>query len=199
MNRHVLQRAFALVTVVLCAGCAAPRAADGPGMIVTFNNVITGKEVDVRRAKTANGMPFVTPGSLGPDKIPHALLGGATTGAAPDGRELPDWVEFEWREWPYPYPAKPSEPVALQKWNDGVDAMSRSLPIKTARVAIRPRVPQAVVDDVLASNKRAAAGALPDEMLWVYFIWYENGIKFRWKLKSDCCGLLREGGDDLAK
>lgn len=197
MNRHVLQLTFALVTVVLCAGCAAPRPPDGPGMIVTFNNVITGKEVDVRRAKTANGIPFVTPGSLGPDKIPHALLGGATTGAAPDGRELPEWVEFEWKEWPYPYPAKPSEPVALQKWNDGVHAMSRSLPIKTARVAVRSRVPQDIVDEVVASNRSRELGKLPDKMLWVYFIWYETGIKFRWSLEQGCCRVRRTGGDDI--
>jgi hypothetical protein len=198
MNKHILQPALALATVVLCAVCAAPRPSEGPGMTVTFNNVIKGTEVDVLRAKTSNGVPFVTPGSLGSDRSPNPMIGGKTTGAAPDGRELPEWVEFEWKEWPYPYPNKPSDPVALQAWREEVQAMSRSLPIKTARVPVRSRVPQDVVVEVLASNKRAAAGALPDEMLWVYFIWYESEIKFRWKLKSDCCGLLREGGDDLA-
>ena len=196
MNKHILQLAFALATVVLCAACAAPRPMEGPGMTVTFNNVIKGKKVDVLRAKTSNGVPFPTPGSLGPHQNP--MPGGATMGAAPDGRELPEWVEFEWTEWPYPSPPKPTDPVALQEWNDRVDLLIRTLPHKRARVAVRSRVPQDVVDEVLASNKRAAAGALPDEGLWVYFIWYETGIKFRWSLERGCCKVLRAGGDELA-
>ena len=64
-------------------------------MIATFSNGIKGKEVDVLRARTANRTFFPTPGSLGPDKNP--MTGGATMGAAPDGRELPQWVEFEWQ------------------------------------------------------------------------------------------------------
>jgi hypothetical protein len=92
----------------------------------------------------------------------------------------------------------PADPVARQVWSDGVHALSRSLPIQTARVAVRSRVPQDVIDEVLASNRQRAPRALPDKMLWVYFIWYETGIKLRWKLKSSCCGLLREGGDELA-
>lgn len=118
-------------------------------------------------------------------------------GAAPDGRDLPEWVEFKWKEWPYPYPAKPSDPVALHAWSDQVHAMSRSLPIKHARVPVKSRVPKDVVDEVLASNRKAVPGTLPDEMLWVYFIWYETGIKFRWSLEQGCCKVLKAGGDDL--
>jgi hypothetical protein len=198
MNKHILQLAFALATVVLCAACAAPQPMEGPGMTVTFNNVIKGKKVDVLRAKTSNGVPFVTPGSLGSDRSPNPMTGGKTSGAAPDGRELPEWVEFEWTEWPYPSPPKPTDPVALQAWNDRVDFLIRTLPLKRARVPVRSRVPQDVVDELLASNKRAAAGALPDERLWVYFVWYETGIKFRWSLERGCCKVLRAGGDDLA-
>jgi hypothetical protein len=79
-----------------------------------------------------------------------------------------------------------------------VDLLTRTLPHKRARVAVQSRVPQDVIDEVLASNRQRAPRALPDKMLWVYFIWYETGIKLRWKLKSSCCGLLREGGDELA-
>ncbi len=108
-------------------------------------------------------------------------------GAAPDGRELPDWVEFTWREPPYPADEKQS----LDEY--------RALPQHTSRVPVRSRVPQDAIDEVIESNRRTERGKLPDKMLWVYFIWYEDGIKFRWKLKSDCCGLLREGGDELPK
>ncbi|MCC7680288.1 hypothetical protein [Janthinobacterium sp. FW305-128] len=196
MQKYLLQTICFLAAIALCAACSVTRSQDGTGMIVTFSNGIKGKKVDVLRARTANGVFFPTPGSLGPDKNP--MTGGATMGAAPDGRELPQWVEFEWQVWPYPYPDRPSDPVARQVWSDGVHAMSRSLPIQSARVAVQSRVPQDVIDEVLASNRQRAPNALPDKMLWVYFIWYETGIKLRWKLKSSCCGLLREGGDELA-
>ena len=197
MKTYLLQTICFLATVVLCTACSAPRSQQGPGMIVTFNNGIKGKKVYVIRARTANGVFFPTPGSLGPAKNPMKD-GGATMGAAPDGRELPQWVEFEWTEWPYPAPPPPTEPSALQAWNDRVDLLTRTLPHKRARVAVQSRVPQDVIDEVLASNRQRAPRALPDKMLWVYFIWYETGIKLRWKLKSSCCGLLREGGDELA-
>lgn len=199
MNTYTLQLAFALATVVLCAACAAPRPAAGPGMIVTFNNVIKGKKVDVLQGRTSNGVPFVTPGSLGSSTNPNPMSGGKIMGAAPDGRELPEWVEFEWTEWPYPSPPQPKDPIALQAWNDRVDFLSRTLPRQRARVAVRSRVPQDVVDEVLASNKRTAQNALPDKSLWVYFVWYETGIKFRWILKPGCCKVLREGGDDFTQ
>ncbi|MCC7680291.1 hypothetical protein [Janthinobacterium sp. FW305-128] len=197
MKKHLLQAVCFLAAIALCAACSVTRSQDGPGMIVTFSNGIKGKKVDVLRARTANGVFFPTPGSLGPAKNPMKD-GGATMGAAPDGRELPQWVEFEWKVWPYPYPDMPAEPVALQAWSDGVHAMSRSLPIQTARVAVRSRVPQDVIDEVLASNRQRAPNALPDKDLWVYFIWYETGIKFRWRLLQGCCKMLREGGDELA-
>ena len=197
MKTYLLQAICFLAAIALCTACAAPRSQQGPGMIVTFSNGLKGKEVDVLRARTANGVFFPTPGSLGPAKNPMKD-GGATMGAAPDGRELPQWVEFEWKVWPYPYPAMPAEPVALQAWSDGVHAMSRALPIQTARVAVKSRVPQDVIDEVLASNRQRAPNALPDKDLWVYFIWYETGIKFRWRLLQGCCKMLREGGDELA-
>lgn len=205
MKNYILQLASALVTIVLCAACAGPRPVPGPGpgpgpgMTVTFDNVIKGKKIDVLSAKTANGAPFVTPGSLSPVMRANPLLGGKTMGAAPDGRELPEWVEFEWTEWPYPSPQQPTDPVALQAWNDRVDYLSRTLPHQRARVAVRSRVPQDVVDEVLASNKRTAPKALPDHSLWVYFLWHETGIKFRWSLEQGCCNVLRAGGDDFTQ
>lgn len=38
---------------------------------------------------------------------------------------------------------------------------------------------------------------LPDKMLRVYFIWSEDGIKFRWELLKGCCKVLRSGGDEI--
>ena len=102
----------------------------------------------------------------------------------PDVRELPEWVEFEWSE-----PAYPEDPKQTL-------AEYRALPRKTARVAVRSRVPQDVVDEAIEAKRRRQPHELPDKMLYVYFIWTETGVKFRWELGRGGV-TLREGGDEI--
>ncbi len=105
-------------------------------------------------------------------------------GAAPDGRELPEWVEFVWSE-----PVYPEEPKqTLEEY--------RALPQKTERVPVRSRVPQDVVAEVMEAKRNREPHKLPEKMLWVYFIWSEDGIKLRWRLTSKCCD-ERSGGDEI--
>lgn len=201
MRTPMNRRNFALWSLALPALSACGIAhysppADGPGMIVTYNNVIKGTSIDLIEARTASGRGFPTAGSLGPDKNP--MTGGKTMGAAPDGRTLPEWVEFDWKEWPYPYPEPPpfSDQEATKAWSDGVKAMSKSLPVHTERVPVRARVPQDVVDAVVASKGTFVAGKPADKDLWVYFIWHESGIKFRWRMTQG--KTLRAGGDAVS-
>ena len=182
MNR----RAFAMIVSLLaCLAACATSASTGPGMTVTFRNVIKGKSVDVIRAVSSSGNRFSNPGSLSPEISP--LRGGATESAAPDGRTLPEWVEFEWREPGYPEDPKQT----LEEY--------RALPHKSARVSVRDRVPPDVIDEVMESNRKREPHKLPEKSLELYFIWYESGIKFRWELRKGCCDVLRAGGDEIGK
>ena len=176
------RRVFFILSAFLpwIAACAAP-VNDGPGMIVTFRNVIKGKTLLFDDAVSTNGIVFPNPGGLAPESDP--MQGGKTQGSAPDGLTLPEWVEFTWRE-----PNYKEEHTYEQL---------KAMPRKTGRVMIRNRVPQDVVGEVIESNRRRERSKTPDKMLWVYFIWYENDIKFRWELKKDCCTILREGGDPI--
>jgi len=103
-------------------------------------------------------------------------------GAAPDGRELPEWVEFEWTEPKYEEKHTREQLLAML--------------VKKARVPVRSRVPQDVIAEVMEAKRNREPHKLPEKMLWVYFIWYEDGIKFRWRLTSKCCG-ERSGGDEI--
>lgn len=194
MNR----RTFLMLPWLSCLpGCTSMPQDTGPGMIVTFTSLSAGHSVHIKGARLPSGQTFSGVGlSLGGIKTSNWRTTGATEGAVPDGRELPEWVEFEWQEWPYPYPKMPSEPRALQEWGNKRDGLSRSLPHKSARVLVRSRVPQDVVDEVIESKRKRKPHELPDKMLWVYFIWTDASIKFRWALKG-CCGKLREGGDEI--
>ena len=162
------------------AACATA-ANSGMGMTVTFRNAIQGKTVLFDKAVSDNGIAFSNPGGLAPENNPKQ--GGKTEGFAPDGLTLPAWVDFTWRE-----PNYREEHTSEQL---------KVMPRKTGRVMLRSRVPDAVLAEVVASNRHREKGRTPEKMLWVYFIWYENEIKFRWELKKDCCTVLRSGGDEI--
>ena len=162
------------------AACATP-VTKGPGMIVTFRNVIKGKLLLFDKAVSANGVAFPNPGGLSPQANPRH--GGATEGSIPDGRTLPEWIQFTWRESNYN--------------EDHTYEQLESMPRKSAQVAVRSRVPQDVVAEVIKSNHHRERGKTPEKMLWVYFVWYENEIKFRWELKKGCCTILSSGGDQI--
>ena len=91
----------------------------GPGMIVNYSSLKNGIRIYIKSARLPNGQAFPHAGSVGgrgwpfPNGNPWWNT-GATMGAAPDGRQLPEWVEFVWQEPTYPslqredFPSAPS-------------------------------------------------------------------------------------------
>jgi hypothetical protein len=165
-------------TITGCAVARGTATGTGPGMVVNFSNVLPGRTVHFLSVRTPNGTSFSNPGSLSSSPTPFKYP--VVMGAAPDGRALPEWVEFTWREPAYP---------AVGEFNR---AEFNALPQKSERVPIRARVPQDVVDEVIASRQRGGTG---NKRLWLYLLWREDGIKLAWSLKQDCCTVLRKGGD----
>ena len=168
---------------ILCMlnACAAP-APKGPGMIVSFGNGIAGTKVLVDDARSEDGIAFPNPGSLAPQSRPGQ--GKKVMGAAPDGRPLPQWVEFSWIELPYE-----STHVRTKEELDAV-------PVRRARISVSERVPADVVAEVMRGNQMRKTG---DEALhlWLNFVWQRDGIAFGWQQYRGCCTLLRSGGDQL--
>jgi hypothetical protein len=160
-------------------------------MIVTYTSRIRGKYISIEEASLPDGKPFPHGGAIG---RPRAETGpwwnsGKTMGAAPDGRQLPDWVEFSWAEPVYPEDRKQT----LEQY--------RALPRKTQRVMVRERVPQEVVEEVIRSRRNAPNGKLPDTMLYIYFVWTDEGVKFHWRLRGTNsrggADWRRSGGDEI--
>jgi len=141
-------------------------SAEGPSMIVTYVGTERGISIDIKKISLPSGKLLGSPGSFGYAANP--LNGGKTEGIAPDGRQLPEWVDFVWSEPAYPKVGTFEERMAL--------------PHKTARVMVRDRIPQAVVDEVMEAKRKRQYGKLPDKRIWVYFIWTASGVKFRWRL-----------------
>ncbi|MEW6707800.1 MAG: hypothetical protein AB1430_23390 [Pseudomonadota bacterium] len=181
-------KALLLTLFLPLCGCVHAGAPAGPGMIVTFASLKKGVSVAIKSARLPNGAAFAHAGSFGPNK--EWKGGGATMGAAPDGRELPEWVEFEWIEPVYPEDSKQT----LEEY--------RALPRHKQRVLIRGRVPQEAVEEVMQAKRNAPRGSLPEKTLWVYFVWTDDGIKFRWEVYREPkapgeASVSRSGGDAL--
>jgi hypothetical protein len=120
---------------------------------------------------------------------------GGTSGAGPDSRGLPEWVEFKWQEIPPELQAKEGQ----ERSTEEVQELFRRLPIKTYRVYIKSRVPQEVVDEVMEAKRHRQKDKLSDKMLWLEFTWVNDEIKFGWRLtgrnRQGWLDDLRSGGD----
>lgn len=180
-------KALILSIAIPFLGCAHVNAESGPGMIVTYSSLKKGVRLSIKSAQTQSGSAFPNAGSFGPNKKWES---GATMGAAPDGRQLPEWVDFEWIESAYPEDPKQT----LDEY--------RALPRHRERVRVRDRVPQDAVEEILQSQRGTPPGKLPEKMLWGYLVWTDSGIKFRWKIERVAprpgeVSVLRSGGDAL--
>lgn len=156
-------------------------AAMGPGMTITFDNVIPGIDLGVRSATTAAGDQFPTPGALSPARIP--LKNGKTMSGTSDNRELPEWIEFSWKEW--------------ERGRKYTNEELSGIPVHLRRVSVRDRVPRDVVDEVISSKLAAEPGKLSDRYLELFFVWYPSETRFRWAMKNRRSDVLRSGGDAL--
>lgn len=178
--------------------CESTASIVGPGMIVTYVSSIRDKRIYINNSRLPDGKDFPTAGSFGYARDP--LGGGATEGAAPDGRRLPEYIDFSWQE--AKYPAEEQDPsLSVTEATAQVIAKFKALPTKEQRVYVRERVPQDVIDEVTESNRRKQPGKLSDKALWIYFVWTDDGIKLRWRLwyrpEIGAPSFPREGGDPL--
>lgn len=173
-------------------------------MTVTYTNTIKDVDVNIKSALLANRTDFPHAGALsgasGPNDNP--LSGGATMGAAPDGRNLPEYVDFEWRESPTSPPdPTPTDPFsqAHKDWETKMMAEFYSHPIKKQRVFIRSRIPANVVSAVVEANRHTPKGELDEASVQVWFIWTDYGIKLRWAIwhRLGAQYYSHQGGDEI--
>jgi hypothetical protein len=182
-----MRRTFILTSLVVLAGCVhggiQTDDTDGPGMIVTFSSLIEGAVILTDRATLPSGKDFGNPGGFGGRRSTNWRF-GKTSGASGDRRGLPQWVEFVWVESP--------------KGKDHSFEELKAMPRKTQRVQVRERVPLEAVQEAIESRRNAPRGKMPSKMLWLYFVWTDQGVKFHWSLdESGRLQPLREGGDDI--
>lgn len=175
-------------------------------MTITYSNAIKGMDINIKNSRLPDGSEFPNPGGLSGASIPNdnPLSGGATMGGEPDGRNLPEYVDFEWRESPRSPPdPTPIDPFsqAHKDWQNKMMADFYSQPIKKQRVLIRNRVPREVVTAVIEANRHTPKDQLPPTSVEIFFIWTDYGIKLRWQIwhrpPSEIQYYSHQGGDEI--
>lgn len=114
MNHRRLTLAGFVILACL-VGFIKTSSPTGPGMTITYSNAIKGMDINFKSSRLSDGSPFPNPGGLSGASIPNdnPLSGGATMGGAPDGRDLPEYVDFEWRE----SPRSPPDPTPMDPFS----------------------------------------------------------------------------------
>ena len=195
-----------LAILACLAGFVKTSSPTGPGMTIKYSNAIKGMDINIKSSRLWDGSAFPNPGGLSGAIIPNdnPLSGGATMGGAPDGRDLPEYVDFEWRESlrspPDPTPMDPFS-QAHKDWEKKMMADFYSQPIKKQRVFIRDRVPAEVVTAVIEANRHTPKDQLTPASIEIFFIWTDYGIKLRWQIwhrpPSEIQYYSHQGGDEI--
>jgi len=211
LNDIMMRRSFILSSIAMLTGCFAggihAAGAADPDISVTYTSVIRGRSIHMKSAKLPGDKEW-SDGLFVCDNPKEWRSNGMSPGVSSDSQGLPEWVDFEWQEWPHPYPKVPSrifhakeDPAmerAIQQWRDQFDSDSKQIPIKTQRVQVRGRIPLDVVQEVMESQRIAPRGKLPGKLMDVYFVWTVHGVKLYWELRDPAMSRpLKSGGDDI--
>lgn len=130
------------------------------------------------------------------------ISGGEKLVAFESESELPDWVDFRWALFPTAaISPKSGESDSAFHWRSL--AFYSVLPRKSERIFVRSRIPPEVRDEIMAATRHAQPHKVSGSLIYLYFVWTENGIKLHWRLKrSQPDGVfvsVREGGDELTQ
>jgi hypothetical protein len=178
----------------------------GTTMIASYSNAIKNDKYIVGFADveptphpaSAKGTFF--PGAPGLAYTPKPISGGEYVAAFESEPELPEWVDIRWALFP---PAAispaPGEPDA--KFHFRAITFYSTFPCKNERIVIRSRIPQEVRDEIAVATRNAEPHKVAGSVIYLYFVWTNNGIKLHWRLKrSRPDGTfisVREGGDEI--
>jgi hypothetical protein len=182
----------------LLTACGAMHTVDGPGMITSYGSTMEGRSASVRAITFPSGKSRKSDIRVtGGKKHNWRQSVGATEGISGDTRGLPEWLDFEWQEPSYPG-LEPEDFPSREAYSKAVAEKYSKLTTKTQRVLISSRIPPEVVQEVTFSRSHIPKGQLlPEKMLWIFFIWTDDGIKFRWEMSCDKPCVEKEGGDEV--
>jgi len=183
---------------LVLAACGSMQTVDGPGMIMNYGSMMDGRSASIRAITFPSGKRTIHGLTVTGSRKPNWRQAvGRTEGMSGDTRGVPEWLDFEWQETSYPG-LQPKDFATKEGYSKYVSDERATLPLKTQRVFISSRIPPEVVQEVTYSRSHIPKGQhLPEKMLWIYFIWTDDGIKFRWEMSCDKPCVEKGGGDEI--
>lgn len=164
-------------------------------VIHTIANYNTGVTISIKDSRDNSGTRLSLGGNLPSGSNAYT---GATSAGLGKGTALPEWIEVRWIETGPEWDMPRREYLALSdRERDERSKRYAQLPVKSARIHIRSRIPESVADELKRSPLDPERSNLPLKSLRLYFIWTVDGVKLRWRLRQRCCETLQEGGDTL--
>ena len=173
------QTAFLMLALFALSGCGEE---SGPGMTVTW------KCLDKTNAIWLESIRYPS-GAVQRRSTSITVRSPATEGLAPDNRFIPEWVELSWIE-PKEYENDASPPSIEDQLK-----VIHQLPLKTQRLEVGSRIPKDVVAQAVEAVKNRRPSELPDKHIWIYFVWHQGQVSFRWELLDRT---LEAGGKVIA-
>lgn len=170
---------FLMLAVFVLSGCGDE---SGPGMTVTWKSKDSTNEIWLKSIRYPSGV-IQKRSSLITVRSPKV------EGFAPDNRIIPEWVELSWIE-PKDYENDASAPSTEDQLN-----IIHQLPLKTQRLEVGSRIPKDVVAQAVEAVKNRRPSELPDKHIWIYFVWHQGQVSFRWELLDRT---LEAGGKVIA-
>jgi hypothetical protein len=167
-------------------------------MITSYGSMMNGRSADILAMTFPSGRRNKSDITVRGSRKPSWRQAiGRTTGMSGDTRGVPEWLDFEWREPSYPGLQMKDFP-SDETYSKAVAEKYSKLTIKTQRLFMSSRIPPEVVQEVTHSRSHIPKGQLlPEKMLWIYFIWTGDGIKFRWEMSCAKPCVEKEGGDEI--
>lgn len=183
---------------LVLAACGSMRTVDGPGMTTNYGSMMEGRSADILAITFPSGKRTRSDITVRGSRKPNWRQAvGTTEGMSGDTRGVPEWLDFEWREPSYPGLRMKDFP-SDEAYSKAVAEKYSKLAIKTQRVFISSRIPPQIIQEAIDSRAHIRKGqGLPEKSLWIYFIWTDDGIKFRWDLYCTKPCVTKEGGDQI--
>lgn len=172
----------------------ALRCGAGPRATVSFENTVSGADISILRLTPSSDVSFPAAGTFPQRRdLGYRIV---STNNDSDAWAIPESVEFEWKEWPRKFPQEPKNEQDLERIRSHVDEVRGRVQRKRAQFVVRNRIPREVIAATLQAEQAANPGQAAAVSLKLFFIFMQDGLRFRWEQWQGTC-IKTYGGDEI--
>lgn len=171
------------------------RCGAGPRAEVSFENTVSDANISILRLLPSSDVSFPPAGTFPQwSDLRYRIVSINNVGG--HVWAIPESVEFEWKEWPRTFPGELKNEPDLKSVRLYVDEVRGKVERKRAQLVVRGRIPGEVIAEALLADRAANFGQPVTGSLKLFFIFMQDGVRFRWEQWNGKC-IKRYGGDEI--